>query len=109
MRTVEAGRHVTVRSGAVAAMLRWNDKKRALIGRDGFTLLLDPAEWPDGDTVVRSIEARIDPRLFVSIDSPGPAARSRNRLPPRHRRHPRRFRRERSQHGHHGVRGSCSP
>lgn len=81
MRTVEAGRHVTVRSGAVAAMLRWNDKKRALIGRDGFTLLLDPAEWPDGDTVVRSIEARIDPRLFVSIDSPGPG-RSKPEPPP---------------------------
>ena len=45
---------------------------RALVGTDGFTLLLDPAEWPDGDIVVRSIEARIDPRLFVSINSPGP-------------------------------------
>jgi hypothetical protein len=72
MRTVEAGQHVTVRSGAVAALFRWNDKKRTLVGTDGFTLLLDPAEWPDGDTVVRSIEARIDPRLVVSIDSPGP-------------------------------------
>jgi hypothetical protein len=81
MRTVEAGQHVTVRSGAVAALLRWNDKKRALVGADGFTLLLDPAEWPDGDTVVRSIEARIDPRLFVSIDSPGPG-RSKPEPPP---------------------------
>ena len=81
MRTVEAGQHVTVRSGAVAALLRWNDNKRALIGTDGFTLLLDPAEWPDGDTVVRSIETRIDPRLLVSIDSPGPS-RSKPEPPP---------------------------
>jgi zinc protease len=73
MRTTEAGQHVTIHSGAVAALFRWNDKKRTLVGTDGFTLLLDPAEWPDGDTVVRSIEGRIDPRLVISIDSPGPA------------------------------------
>jgi hypothetical protein len=72
MRTAEADQHVSVRFGAVAALLRFNDTKRILVGTDGFTMLLDPAEWPDGDTVVRSIEARIDPRLVVSLDSPGP-------------------------------------
>lgn len=72
MRTVEAGHHVTVRSGGVAALFRWNDRKRTLVGTDGFTLLLDPAEWPDGDAVIRSIEARVDPRLVISLDSPGP-------------------------------------
>ncbi len=70
--TPEEGRHVTVRFGALAAMLSWNDGQRMLIGADGFALRLDPAEWPGGDEVACSVEARVAPGLRVPIDSPGP-------------------------------------
>jgi zinc protease len=72
MLTPSEGHHVTVRFDAVAALLCWNDQQRTLIGTDGFTLRIDPQEWPDGDVVIRSIEARVEPGLMVTIDSPGP-------------------------------------
>jgi zinc protease len=72
MLTVEGGQHVTVRAGATAALLRWNDRKRALIGTDGFAVQLDPAEWQDGDAALRSIDASVARSLVVDIDSPGP-------------------------------------
>jgi zinc protease len=73
MLTAQGEQHVTVRAGALAALLRWNDGKRALIGTDGFIVQLDPADWPDGDAVLRSIEASVAGSLVVDIDSPGPA------------------------------------
>jgi hypothetical protein len=72
MLTVEGGQHVTVRAGATAALLRWNDSKRALIGTDGFAVQLDPAEWQDGADALRSIDASVARSLVVDIDSPGP-------------------------------------
>jgi hypothetical protein len=81
MLTTEQGHHVTVRAGSVAGLLRWNDKKRSLVGTDGFALLLDPAEWPDGENLVHAIETRIHPSLIVSMDSPGPS-RQKEEPPP---------------------------
>ncbi len=72
MLTPEEGKHVTVRAGAVAALLRWNDKKRTLIGMDGFVVQFDPGQWQDGDTMLRTVEAQAEPRLMVDLDEPGP-------------------------------------
>jgi hypothetical protein len=72
MLAIGAGKHVTVRSGAVAALLRWNDGKRTLIGTDGFAVQLDAADWQDGDAALRSVEANVEPGLMVDLDSPGP-------------------------------------
>jgi hypothetical protein len=69
------GRHVTVAAGAVAALICWNDGQRTLVGLDGFTLTLDPERWPDGAAVVAAIEAGIDPRVRVGMDSAGPSRR----------------------------------
>jgi len=69
------GRHVTVPAGAVAALICWNDGQRTLVGLDGFTLTLDPERWPDGARVVAAIEAGIDPRVRVGMDSAGPSRR----------------------------------
>ena len=80
MLTVGEGKRVTVKYGALAAWLRWNDDKRTLIGEDGFVLQIDPAEWPDGDQLVASVDARIDPRYKIDIDTPGPQ-RSRKETP----------------------------
>jgi len=65
--------HVTVRYADAAALLRWNDGKRSLIGGDGFTIVLDPAQWKDGAAVVSAITARVPDDLVLPLDRPGPA------------------------------------
>jgi hypothetical protein len=67
------GEHVTVRYADAAALLRWNDGKRSLIGGDGFTIVLDPAQWKDGAAVVSAITARVPDDLVLPLDRPGPA------------------------------------
>jgi hypothetical protein len=81
MLTPEEGRHVTVCFDAMTALLCWNDGQRTLVGTDGFAVRLDPGEWPDGDAVVRSVEALVPPGLVVTIDSPGPERPPRNQAP----------------------------
>jgi predicted Zn-dependent peptidase len=73
MLTLREDQHVTVAAGAVAALICWNDGQRTLVGGDGFTLTLDPEQWPDGARVVGAIEASVDPRLRVGMDAPGPS------------------------------------
>jgi hypothetical protein len=80
MLTVPSGQHATVAAGAEAAVICWNDGQRTLVGGDGFQVTLDPEQWPDGARVVGAIEASIDPRLRVPMDSPGPS-RSRPAAP----------------------------
>jgi len=81
MLTPEEGRHVTVCFDAMAALLCWNDGQRTLVGTDGFAVRLDPGEWPDGDAVVRSVEALVPPGLVVTLDSPGPERPPRDQAP----------------------------
>jgi zinc protease len=81
MLTPEEGHHVTVRFDATAALLLWNDEQRTLIGTDGFAVRLDPSEWPDGDAVVRSVDALVPPGLTVAIDGPGPERPRRDQAP----------------------------
>jgi len=73
MLTRAPGEHVTVRYADAAVLLRWNDGKRSLIGGDGFTVTLDPAQWKDRDAVVSAVTARIPENLVVPLDRPGPA------------------------------------
>jgi zinc protease len=73
MFTRAPGEHVTVRYADAAALLRWNDGKRSLIGGDGFTIVLDPAQWKDGAAVVSAVTARVPDDLVLSLDRPGPA------------------------------------
>ncbi|HUN37365.1 MAG TPA: insulinase family protein [Trebonia sp.] len=73
MLTRAAGEHVSVRYADAAALLRWNDGKQSLIGGDGFSVTLDPAEWKDAG-VVPAVTARIPDALVVRLDRPGPAA-----------------------------------
>jgi len=73
MLLVQPGDRVTVAAGEAAGLLRWNDGKRALIGRDGFVVGFDPAHWTDADLIRRSLESVIDPSAVIDIDEPGPA------------------------------------
>lgn len=72
MLTWAPGQHATVRYADTAVLLRWIDGKRSLIGRDGFTVTLDPAQWQDS-AVVPVITACIPEDLVVPLDCPGPA------------------------------------
>lgn len=82
--TVGADRNVTVRYDSVAALLRWNDGRQALIGDDGFTVRLDPDEWPGGRAVPDAIAARVSPEAIVDLDgegSPRPGRGQRDQEP----------------------------
>jgi zinc protease len=72
MLTAGEGQNVTVPYDEVAALLRWNDDKRMMIGKDGFVLRLDPRAWPDGSALLASIEALVSPDLVVTLDGSGP-------------------------------------
>jgi hypothetical protein len=72
MLTDKSGNRVTVRYDAVAALVRWNDSKHSLIGDDGFSIMLDAAEWRDGASVVGGILRRVSGDLVVPVDEPGP-------------------------------------
>ncbi len=67
------GEHVTVRYADAAVLLRWNDGKCSLIGSDGFTVILDPAQWKDRAAIVPAVSARIPEDLVVPLGQPGPA------------------------------------
>jgi zinc protease len=72
MLTDKSGNRVTVWYGSVAALVRWNDGKHSLIGDDGFSIMLDPAEWRDGANVVSWILRNVSWDLVVPVDEPGP-------------------------------------
>lgn len=71
MLTPKAERNVTVRYADAVALLRWTDNRRAVVGADGFTVQLDPDEWPDGATLATEVASRIPPELSIPIDAPG--------------------------------------
>jgi hypothetical protein len=71
--TVGAGQQVTVRYADTAALLRWTDQKLALIGSDGFRILLDPTDWPGARAVLDSIAASVSPNLVIDMEGSGPA------------------------------------
>jgi zinc protease len=80
--TLEPGRLVTVRYDSVAALLRWNDGKQALVGTDGFAVQLDPDQWPDGQGVLDDIAAHVRPEVIVPVDAPGPTRPGRRKAAP---------------------------
>jgi zinc protease len=71
MLTGGPGKHVTVRYDSVAALLRWNDGRQALVGDDGFVVQLDPDEWPGGRAVPDSVAARVPPDVVIDLGEPG--------------------------------------
>jgi hypothetical protein len=72
MVTDASGNQVTVRYGAVAALVRWNDGRHSIIGDDGFSIMLDAAEWRDGARVIAGILACVPGNLVIPVDEPGP-------------------------------------
>ncbi|MEV5707388.1 hypothetical protein [Actinoallomurus sp. NPDC052274] len=71
-----ASRRVTVRFPECEAMLAWPDGARRLIGRDGFSLLIEPTLWIGGS----SLAARLDEAVPADRIVPRPR-RSPDRIP----------------------------
>ncbi|MEV5749907.1 hypothetical protein AB0L00_18970 [Actinoallomurus sp. NPDC052308] len=69
-------RRVTVRFPECEAMLAWPDGARRLIGRDGFSLLIEPTLWIGGS----SLAARLDEAVPADRVVPRPG-RSPDRIP----------------------------
>jgi hypothetical protein len=72
--TVEPGRHpavrqTTVRYQELAALVRWRDGRHVLVGADGFSLQLDPDEWPQGERVIAGVAAHVAADRVVTLDS----------------------------------------
>ncbi len=70
MLTAGSQARITIWYGAVAALVRWKDGKLTLIGTDGFSMQLDPDEWPGGPSVLDSIAARVHPSLVIPVNAP---------------------------------------
>jgi zinc protease len=71
MLTPQARRNVTVRYADAVALMRWTDSKLAVVGADGFTVQLDPEEWPGGDKLAAEVAGRLPPELLIPLDGPG--------------------------------------
>jgi hypothetical protein len=69
--TPQARHNVTVRYADAVALMRWTDKKYAVVGADGFTVQLDPDEWPGGAKLVAEVASRLSPELLIRLDGPG--------------------------------------
>jgi zinc protease len=58
----------TVLFAECEALLTWSDGRRCLWGRDGFRILVDPADWRKGRELVRLIDARVGDDVRVPMD-----------------------------------------
>jgi zinc protease len=58
-----------VRFDECEAALRWSDGSRGLFSTDGFLVHLEPSEWRHGAEVVRLVDERVPPEVWVSMDA----------------------------------------
>jgi zinc protease len=64
---LNASEAVTVRVDSCAAVLRYGDGGRALVGNDGALVLVNPAEWISGETAVAHVDTIFPAHLAVTI------------------------------------------
>jgi hypothetical protein len=70
------GLPVTVRVTSTAAVLRWPDGRRQLVGDDGSVVVVEPTLWVDGARVVAAVDATWPVSLVVER-----AARAAEQVP----------------------------
>lgn len=73
---------VTVRYDRCAALLRWDDGQRMLIGEDGFRIPIAPAQWRNGQSIVTAVDSNVGPETWVPMGLP---ANPQRVTPPRTR------------------------
>ena len=65
-----SGSPVTIRFADCVALERWPDRLRVLIGRDAGRLVVDPADWQDGDGLVAWIDEHVPAERTVPMNDP---------------------------------------
>lgn len=66
---------LTVRYRDAAGLLQVGPQEWTLVGVDGFSVPLAPADWKDGEQAVAAVRAAVPTHLQVSVDSSRSAAR----------------------------------
>ena len=64
---VVPGKHITVRAEACEALAHWDDGTRAMVGSDGFSLMLAPWEWHEGDQLIDAVDAAVAPERWIPM------------------------------------------
>jgi hypothetical protein len=68
-----ANRAVTVLFARCAAVLWWADGRRELVGEEGLSLTIMPADWEFSERLVRAIEKGVPAERFVPMSPLGKA------------------------------------
>ena len=61
------GKFVTVAYADCVVMLTWDDGSRTLFSLDSFRLHIRPADWVEGDSIPKTLDARIGEELRVPM------------------------------------------
>jgi zinc protease len=64
---LNASESVTVRVDSCAAVLRYGDGGRGLVGTDGALVIVNPAEWIGGETAIAHVDAIFPAHRVVTI------------------------------------------
>jgi zinc protease len=72
--SVDHGRPTTVRFDQVAAMMRWPDGARQLMGEDGFVVGVEPTFWNLDPGAIAAIDAAVHPASVISMPGRDPDA-----------------------------------
>jgi len=64
---VRGVQRITVLTEDVSALLSWPSGRRMLIGRDGFSLDIDPAQWDNGTAATALIDAHVPAAKVVPM------------------------------------------
>ena len=61
-------RGITTRFAEIEAMVIFPSGARQIIGSDGFTMTVQPDQWPDGSGIIRWIDQQVsdDRKVFLS-------------------------------------------
>jgi predicted Zn-dependent peptidase len=73
---VHEGDAVTVRWSDTVGALWWGDGARVVLGRDGFRVVVVPADWENGAAAVARIDALAPRTVAVPMGDSGPAPAS---------------------------------
>lgn len=85
---VDGDRIATVRWAEAVGGMWWNDGSRSVLGKDGFRVLVVPADWQNGADAVRRIDASMPPGLMVAMGDGGPKPKPWRGPPPKAPRKP---------------------
>lgn len=55
----------------VAALMKWPDGTRHVVGRDGWSVTVAPVEWHGGQALTRDLDQLVKPDLHIDLDGTG--------------------------------------